>query len=84
VSGDTDPDTAARLRLRRAEIGMLRGDDQRSMDELHTLIATLEAQLAALKDYAGTDVTMVRDDVVKAKDLVESEIGSLVTKLRNL
>lgn len=54
------------------------------MNELHTLIATVEEQLAELKAHAAKDVATVREDVSKAEVTVRAELSALVAKLKNL
>lgn len=54
------------------------------MDELHTLIAAVETQLAGLRAQASKDVTAISGDITAAKDLVETELRGLVTKLEHL
>jgi hypothetical protein len=54
------------------------------MDELHTLIDTVEVQLSGLRAQAGKDVTAVADDLTAARQVVETELKSVVTKLEHL
>jgi hypothetical protein len=54
------------------------------MNELHTLIATLEAQAQVLREHAAKDVARVRAEVIRAEQVVRDEITALVDRLRQL
>jgi hypothetical protein len=54
------------------------------MNELHTLIATLEAQAQALREHAAKDVAKVRAEVTRAEQVVRDEITGLIDRLKRL
>lgn len=54
------------------------------MNELQTLIQTLETQLAGLRQHADKDVAELRGEVTRVEAAVKAELAALVGKLGHL